>query len=153
MDIRSERIAQSFWLRTLATQIRSYANRQADIDDEADIEPEPPAWVPKFKGVRFEDLAKASIGADENSGRDMGMVLANVDRISSAFPKAGTVLVHHLKAGGTKLRGRTSLYANVDQVILVVCDEETKVRTATLDKQKDGERADPTPRTKRTTAG
>src|SRR5262249_52635393 len=60
-------------------------------------------------------------------------------RISSAFPKASTVLVHHLNAGGTKLRGHTSLYANVDQVILVANDEETKVRTATLDKQKDGE--------------
>jgi hypothetical protein len=69
----------------------------------------------------------------------MGVVLANVDRISSAFPKASTGLVHHLNAGGTKLRGHTSLYANVDQVILVTNDEEKKIRTAILDKQKDGE--------------
>jgi hypothetical protein len=92
-----------------------------------------------LRAIVIDTLAKASIGADENSGRDMGVVLANVDRISSAFPKASTGLVHHLNAGGTKLRGHTSLYANVDQVILVTNDEEKKIRTATLDKQKDGE--------------
>jgi hypothetical protein len=92
-----------------------------------------------LRAIFIDTLAKASIGADENSGRDMGVVLSNVDRISDAFPRANTGLVHHMNAGGTKLRGHTSVYANVDQVIVVTKDEETKIRTATLDKQKDGE--------------
>jgi hypothetical protein len=69
-------------------------------------------------------------------------VMANVDRIAEAIPGCHVCLVHHLNAGGTKLRGHTSVYAGVDQVILVTEDEETKIRTATLDKQKDEQDGD-----------
>jgi hypothetical protein len=65
--------------------------------------------------------------------------MANVDRIAEAVPGCHVCLVHHMNAGGTKLRGHTSVYAGVDQVILVTKDPETKLRTATLDKQKDDE--------------
>ena len=92
-----------------------------------------------LRAIFIDTLAKASIGADENSGRDMGVVLSNVDRISNAFPHANTGLVHHMNAGGTKLRGHTSVYANVDQVVLVAKNEDGKTSTASLDKQKDGE--------------
>lgn len=85
----------------------------------------------------IDTLAKASGAADENSGRDMGVVMSNVDRIAEAVPGCHVCLVHHLNAGGTKLRGHTSVYAGVDQVILVKKDPETKVRSAVLDKQKD----------------
>lgn len=85
----------------------------------------------------IDTLAKASGMADENSGRDMGVVMANVDRIADAVPGCHVCLVHHLNAGKTKLRGHTSIYAGVDQVILVNKDPETKLRTAILDKQKD----------------
>jgi hypothetical protein len=44
-----------------------------------------------------------------------------------------------MNAGRTKLRGHTSVYANVDQVVLVTKDENSRTRTAVLDKQKDGE--------------
>jgi hypothetical protein len=42
--------------RTLASQVRSAANRDGDVDDEYDLEPALPAWTPKFRGVRFEDI-------------------------------------------------------------------------------------------------
>lgn len=87
----------------------------------------------------IDTLAKASGMADENSGRDMGVVMANVDKIADAVPGCHVCLVHHMNAGGTKLRGHTSVYAGVDQVILVTKDPESKLRTATLDKQKDDE--------------
>jgi AAA domain/DnaB-like helicase N terminal domain len=87
----------------------------------------------------IDTLAKASGMADENSGRDMGTVMANVDRIAEAVPGCHVCLVHHMNAGGTKLRGHTSVYAGVDQVILVTKDEEAKMSTAVLDKQKDDE--------------
>jgi RecA/RadA recombinase len=88
--------------------------------------------------VVIDTLATATPGADENSGRDMSTVLGNVARISD---KCGchVMLVHHLNAAGGKLRGHTSVYANVGQVILVERDEETGIRTVKLDKQKDDE--------------
>lgn len=87
----------------------------------------------------IDTLQKAQGMADENSGRDMGTVMANVDRIADAVPGCHVCLVHHMNAGGTKLRGHTSVYAGVDQVILVSKDPETRLRTAVLDKQKDEE--------------
>jgi hypothetical protein len=90
-------------------------------------------------GLFVDTLQKAQGMADENSGRDMGTVMANVDRIAAAVPGCHVCLVHHMNAGGTKLRGHTSVYAGVDQVILVTKDPESKLRTATLDKQKDDE--------------
>lgn len=87
----------------------------------------------------IDTLQKAQGMADENSGRDMGTVMANVDRLASAVPGCHVCLVHHMNAGGTKLRGHTSVYAGVDQVVLVTKDPETRLRTAVLDKQKDEE--------------
>ncbi len=88
----------------------------------------------------IDTLAKASGAADENSGRDMGVVMGNVDKLADAFPEMHVCLVHHMNAGGTKLRGHTSVHAGVDQVILVTRDEDNpRIRTALLDKQKDEE--------------
>lgn len=92
-----------------------------------------------LRGVFIDTLAQATGGADENSGKDMSTVMANIDKIAQACPGAHVSLVHHMNAGGTKLRGHTSVYANVDQVVLVTKAEDSKVRTAVLDKQKDGE--------------
>jgi len=64
--------------------------------------------------------------------------MANIAKLNAATG-AAVMLVHHMNAGGTKLRGSTAIYANVDQVIVVSRDPVTKVRTARLDKQKDDE--------------
>jgi RecA-family ATPase len=88
--------------------------------------------------VVIDTLATASVGADEISGKDMSIVLDNVQLISQRTG-AHVLLVHHMNAGGQKVRGHTSIYANVDQVVLVVRDEATKIRTVTLDKAKDEE--------------
>ena len=88
--------------------------------------------------VVIDTLATATPGADENSGRDASTVLANVAKISEKC-SCHVMLVHHLNAAGVKLRGHTSVYANVGQVILVERDEETGIRTVKLDKQKDDE--------------
>jgi len=91
-----------------------------------------------LRAIFIDTLATATGGADENSGRDMSAVMANVDRINVATG-AHVCLVHHMNAAGTKLRGHTSVYANIDQAVTVTRDEVTKIRTAVLDKQKDGE--------------
>lgn len=87
----------------------------------------------------IDTLAKAQGAADENNGKDMSLVMANIDRISEAFPQCHVCLVHHLNAAGTKMRGHSSVYAGLDQVMLVTKAEDSKIRTAVLDKQKDGE--------------
>jgi hypothetical protein len=89
--------------------------------------------------VVVDTLATATAGADENSGKDMGVVLANIARIAKECG-CHVMLVHHMNAAGKKVRGHTSIFGNVDQVIEVTWDEEkSKVRTATLTKQKDDE--------------
>lgn len=88
--------------------------------------------------VVIDTLATATAGADENSGKDMSAVMANISRINDETG-AHVMLVHHMNADGKKLRGHTSVYANVDQVILVTRNEETGVRKVVLDKQKDDE--------------
>ena len=86
----------------------------------------------------IDTLATATIGADENSGKDMSVVLANIARIEEECG-IHVCLVHHMNADGKKLRGHTSIHANVDTVLVVTADEDTKVRTAKLVKQKDDE--------------
>lgn len=88
--------------------------------------------------VFFDTLSTATVGADENSGKDMSIVLGNIATIEEAL-RCHVCLVHHMNADGKKLRGHTSIHANVDQVIQVNNDPETKIRTAKLVKQKDGE--------------
>lgn len=92
-----------------------------------------------LRALFIDTLAKAQGGADENSGKDMAAVMSNIDKIAATVPGCHVCLVHHFNAAGTKLRGHSSIYANIDQVILVTKDEDSPVRTATLDKQKDGE--------------
>lgn len=86
--------------------------------------------------VFIDTLATATGGADENSGKDMGAVMKNIDALRAATG-ANICLVHHLNAAGTKLRGHTSILANIDQVVMVSRDEKTKIRTVSLGKQKD----------------
>ena len=88
--------------------------------------------------VVIDTLATASGGAEENSSKEMGIVLSNIARINAATG-AHVCLAHHMNAGGTKLRGTTAIYANIDTVLLVSRNETTKVRTAIIDKQKDEE--------------
>lgn len=96
------------------------------------------AYPDPLRLVVIDTLATATGGADENSGRDMGAVMQNISKINNQTG-ASVLLVHHMNAQGGKLRGHTSIYANVDQVILVRNNEDTKVRTVVLDKQKDDE--------------
>lgn len=88
--------------------------------------------------VIVDTLATASAGADENSNKDMSTVLANCERIKDQTG-AHVMLVHHMNAAGGRIRGHSSISANMDQVVLVTRDETTRVRTVVLDKQKDGE--------------
>ena len=68
--------------------------------------------------VVIDTLAKASVGADENAVKDMGIVMKNVERINEKTG-AHVMLVHHMTKGGV-VRGSTSVYAGVDQVLVLI---------------------------------
>lgn len=108
-------------------------------------------WARRFgaQGVGLElividTLARATPGANENDGKDMGVVLARCERIRRETG-ACVLLVHHMNADGTKARGHTSTVAAVDSVITVqkLLDSHDganrQVRSWRLTKAKDGE--------------
>lgn len=120
----------------------------SDQDAEAFIE-ECRYWGRTFGRIPLELVVidtfnKATPGANENDGKDMGAVLARCDRIRRETG-AHVMLVHHLNSGGTKARGHTSLFANVENVISVKKIEDAsdgdnrQMREWRIAKQKDGE--------------
>lgn len=105
-------------------------------------------WATRFKDplklIIIDTFNKATPGANENDGKDMGMVLARCDRVRVATG-AHVMLVHHLNAGGNKARGHTSLFGNVENVVTVRKVPDSKdqsgrqVREWVISKCKDGE--------------
>lgn len=63
--------------------------------------------------IVFDTLARCSAGADENSARDMGEIIAAADRIRDETG-ACVLLVHHVARGTGKSRGSTALPGAVD---------------------------------------
>lgn len=107
--------------------------------------------------VVIDTLSAATPGARENDSQDMSIVLKRCGRIATAT-RAHVMLVHHLNADGTKIRGHTSIFANLENVIIVRKTEENDapvivedyrtgnskqvvrpLRNAVVEKQKDGE--------------
>jgi len=93
--------------------------------------------------VVIDTLSAATPGADENSSKDIGPVLARCERIANECGCA-VMLVHHMNAGGQKPRGHTSILANLDSVLTVTKTEDEDVdrraiREIETAKMKDGE--------------
>ncbi len=86
--------------------------------------------------VVFDTLARSLVGGDENAARDMGLLVASVDRIREAT--GGTVLVvHHTGKSGDTERGSSALRAAADTMIAVTADDN--VMKLACAKQKDAE--------------
>ena len=101
--------------------------------------------------VVIDTFAKVTPGLTENDGKDVGMVMARLDRIRTEL-STGVWLVHHMNAAGSGPRGHTSLLAGYESGIQVVRGEDkheyqrhdgkqvlADVRYAILKKQKEGE--------------
>lgn len=72
----------------------------------------------KPKLAVFDTLAMVMTGGDENSSRDMGIVMRNCRRITRQVG-AAVMLVHHTRKGGDSERGSTALRGNSDTMIKV----------------------------------
>lgn len=94
--------------------------------------------------VVIDTFSAATPGANENASEDMSRVLARCGRIAAATG-AAVLLVHHMNALGEKPRGHTSIFANLDSVLLCRKDENRRdadnrqIREMKVAKAKDGE--------------
>ena len=90
--------------------------------------------------VVFDTLARCMIGGDENSARDMGLVIASCDRLRAATG-ATVLVVHHTGKSGQVERGSSALRAACDFMLGLSGDDD--VITLTCEKSKDAEPFDP----------
>ena len=88
----------------------------------------------------FDTVARSMPGGDENSAQDMGLVVANADRVRTAFD-ATVILVHHTTKDEKHERGSGALRGACDTMLqLVETDDQLRLLCT---KQKDAARFDP----------
>lgn len=65
--------------------------------------------------IIFDTLARCMPGLDENSARDMGLVVEGLTRLAERVPSAAIMFVHHTGKGvGSEMRGSSALIGGVD---------------------------------------
>jgi hypothetical protein len=90
--------------------------------------------------IVFDTLARCTVGGDENSARDMGIVVDNIGRIQRETG-ACILVVHHTRKDGESERGSNSLRGAMDAMLLVTGDDSGL--SFECNKQKDGQQVDP----------
>ena len=89
--------------------------------------------------IIIDTLAQATPGADENAGKDMGLVLQAAQQIAAAA-RGLVILIHHSgKDSSRGLRGHSSLNGAMDAVISVERNKLTGRRSWSVTKMKDAE--------------
>jgi len=98
--------------------------------------------------IIVDTLQRASVGADENSVRDMGRVFDNMreffDRLSDPVtkrPPTGLIVHHDTKAGDGTYRGSSTIFGDVDAMITSKLVEDRVVLSC--DAIRDGEAFSP----------
>lgn len=84
-----------------------------------------------------DTLARLAVGANENAGEDMGVVVRNIDAIRASTGAAFLCIHHTGKDAAKGMRGWSGLRAATDTEIEVKVDEATGLRTAEITKQRD----------------
>lgn len=95
--------------------------------------------------VIIDTLARSMPGADENSAKDVGLVIEHAERIRRATG-ATVLLVHHTAKGSDVERGSSALRGAMDTVLAVRADDPDApagTKMLIVDKQKDGAPAEP----------
>jgi len=92
--------------------------------------------------IVFDTLARCMPGGDENSARDMGLVIRSLDRIV-AVTGAAVLCVHHTGKKSSDERGSSALRGAADTMVSVARAANGGVITVRVDKLKDG--AEPKP--------
>ena len=82
-----------------------------------------------------DTLARMSAGANENSGEDMGPIMARFDQVAQATGAALAIIHHNGKDQAKGARGWSGIRAHIDTEIEVTQVED--VRSATITKQRE----------------
>lgn len=90
------------------------------------------------KWIIIDTVSRVMPGADENSGKDVGQFLANLERLREASG-AHVTCVHHVPHGDqSRMRGSGVLLGAADATFSVEHDQETGARTLKSRKVSDG---------------
>jgi hypothetical protein len=103
-----------------------------DANDVADLA----AMCPRPCVIFIDTLNRAAPGVDENSSKDMGIVIDRAKQLQVATGGLIVLIAHTGKDASKGLRGHSSLFAAIDAAILVTRDGES--RRWKVDKAKDG---------------
>ena len=115
----------------VAVQFFSPIDRAAVIELAQDIKP---------VLIVIDTQARVTVGADENSARDMGELVAAADRLRQATG-ACVLFVHHESRAGENMRGSTALEGAAATIVRITKDG-TQLRAENI-KQKDAVPFDP----------
>jgi len=85
--------------------------------------------------VVFDTLARCLIGGDENSSKDVGILVNNCDRIRTDLDTV-VLLIHHSQKNGPAERGSSALRGACDTMLEL--SSVNDLLTLSCDKQKDG---------------
>jgi KaiC/GvpD/RAD55 family RecA-like ATPase len=69
--------------------------------------------------IVLDTLARTMGRLDENSARDAGKAMSELQRIMEAFPDAALVFLHHVSRDGGNMRGSTAILGAVDLELTV----------------------------------
>jgi hypothetical protein len=122
-------------LAMVPVPLNFYAN-QGDANDVIELV----KTIEQIKGqpVRLiigDTLARMSAGANENSGEDMGPVMAKFDSVAQATGSGMLIIHHNGKDQAKGARGWSGIRAHIDTEIEVM--EKDGVRSATITKQRE----------------
>lgn len=85
-----------------------------------------------------DTLARMSAGANENSGEDMGPVMARFDQVAKATGAAMCIIHHNGKNAAAGARGWSGIRAHIDTEIEVVSENNSRVATVTKQRELPG---------------
>jgi hypothetical protein len=97
------------------------------------------AKFPQGSVVIIDTLAQASPGADENTSKDMGIIVGAANRIATEISGLVVMIHHSGKDASRGLRGHSSLNGAMDAVISITRDEASNIRTWKVAKMKDAD--------------
>ncbi|UZT80734.1 AAA family ATPase [Ectopseudomonas chengduensis] len=128
------------WLRhrnreTLPDGVRFIMPGSFNIADPQDVS-ELAAELPPGCVVFIDTLNRASVGLDENSGKDMGAVIEGAKTLQRLIGGLVVLVAHSGKDSAKGIRGHSSLVAALDAVVLV--SREGERRSFEVQTSKDG---------------
>lgn len=89
-----------------------------------------------FEFIILDTQARCTVGLEENSASEMGLVVAALD-VLKEVTKACVALVHHSGASGGRARGSTAILGALDAEFEVEADKHTMSVKLTTKAQKD----------------